>query len=489
MIEFIDQTLRDGPQSLHEDWLPFSMHSQLANLQDSVPFRYVEGAGGGGRFATLVNRGQDPWTQLRELVAATPHQVHRSGDRPGHLGFMRVSDELLEFFMRTLCRAGIRSSWIFDVFYRLDRLKRLSQALRDEGGEPVLSLMWTLNPYYTDDYFASIAAEYDAWGCGEYVYIEDTAGVMTPDRARSLVTAVRAATSLPIELHFHNTVGLAELSYIAGVDAGATALDTACRPLANGGSLPSTERMLKIMHHLGYDTRLGPGEVETYSNRAQDLLEVHDLPMGAPSEFDITVYDHQIPGGMMQSLKRQLKEVGLGLGRLDEVLEEVAKVRVEFGCPVMATPISQYVGTQAVLNVLSGERYSTIPDDVVTYFLGLLGLPLGPLDEHVRDRVLADDNRVRRINAESSVIESRTVADLRHEFGEALSDEELCTRLFASRPHTVRPRTGSSDASGRELQAVRKVVTALIGLGLDRVDIAGPGIEVHLAREGINSDQ
>lgn len=483
LIEFVDQTLRDGPQSLYDEGtMPLSMQLQLAPLQDALQFRAAD-EHGGARFATLVNQGGNPWDYIRNVVALSPHQLRRTGIRPGFLGLMQTSDDVVDLYMHVLARAGVHSFWIFDVFYRLDMLHRFGETAKAAGAEAVMSIMWTLSPYHTDEFFASVAREYASWDCTDGIFIEDTAGVMTPERSASLVTAIRQVTDIPIELHYHNTVGLAELSYISGMAAGADTLHTACRPLANGGSLPSTEAMLRVAKDLGHETRLEERHLKEYSGLANSLANVHSLPIGSPSEYDIRVYDHQVPGGMMQSLRRQLNEVGLGIDKLDDVLEEIGRVRVEFGSPPMATPISQLIGTQSVLNVVTGERYSAIPDEVASYLSGLLGDPLGPIDENVRDRVLGSE-RAERLRRESEERSSRTVADFRRQHGELLTDEELLIRIFAARPSTVRSSAITTKKAGINMAAIRNVINSLIELGLDDVQLEGPGVHVRVNRKG-----
>jgi oxaloacetate decarboxylase alpha subunit len=244
-----------------------------------------------------------------------------------------------------------------------------------------------------------------------------------------LLPAVRAATGdLPLELHCHNTTGLAPHNYVEGIRAGFTILHTASRPMANGPSLPSTEALVTVVEDLGHthglDTSRFAGVAENFAWAAADA----GYAPGVPAEFDPRIYNHQIPGGMTGTLKNQLATHGMA-HRLDEALAEIPRVREELGQPIMATPFSQFVGIQAVLNIVTGERYRLVPDEVIHYALGHYGPLPRPVDPDVLDRILAQPNAARLLAWERP---QPSLKELRSAFPGGISDEEFLLRWMHS---------------------------------------------------------
>ena len=241
--------------------------------------------------------------------------------------------------------------------------------------------------------------------------IEDASGILTPERTRELISIVqRNCAGIPLEFHCHCNSGLAPLCYLEAIQAGVTTVHTAVAPLANGTSLPSTESILKNARRLGFTSDLDEDALAAVSAHFRKIAEKENLPIGAPREYDLFHFDHQVPGGMMTNLTRQLRELGME-HRLDEILQEVVQVRKEFGYPVMATPYSQIVGVQAVENVVSGERYKKIPDETIKYALQLLRAAGCSRRSkcHGQDHELAEDERISQLEAgRISEIDRRT---------------------------------------------------------------------------------
>ena len=259
--------------------------------------------------------------------------------------------------------------------------------------------------------------------------IEDASGVITPEQTRELVTTVQKnCEGLPLEFHSHCNSGLAPLCYLEAIRAGVTTVHTAVAPLANGTSLPSTESILKNARRLGYSSDLDEDALAAVSAHFRNIAEKEGLPMGVPMEYDLFHFDHQVPGGMMTNLKRQLGEVGMG-HRLDEILEETVLVRKEFGYPVMATPYSQIVGAQAMENVVSGERYGRVTDEAVKYVLGYYGEPAAPIDKNVVDRIMSLP-QARKLRNWKPAGYDKSVEELRREIGPELSDDDLLLRVL-----------------------------------------------------------
>jgi pyruvate/oxaloacetate carboxyltransferase len=233
---------------------------------------------------------------------------------------------------------------------------------------------------------------------------------------------------LPLEFHSHCNSGLAPLCYLEAIQSGVTTVHTAVSPLANGTSLPATETFLRNARRLGFSTNLDEEALAAVSAHFRKIAEIEGLPIGTPQEYDLFHFGHQVPGGMMTNLTRQLREVGME-HRLTEILEEIVIVRKEFGYPVMATPYSQIVGAQAVENVISGERYKQITDEAIKYVLGYYGEPVVPIDQNVMDRVM-NSPRVKQFTNWKPAGYDRSVEELRLEIGPELSDDELLLKIL-----------------------------------------------------------
>jgi pyruvate carboxylase len=290
--------------------------------------------------------------------------------------------------------------------------------------------MYTSSPAHDKEHWARktrLLAE--AKDCVDRIMIEDASGVITPEQTRELVTTVQKnCGGLPLEFHSHCNSGLAPLCYLEAIKSGVRTVHTAVAPLANGTSLPSTESVLKNARRLGYSSDLDEDALAAVSAHFRKIAEKEGLPIGVPMEYDLFHFDHQVPGGMMTNLKRQLGEVGMA-DRLDEILEETVLVRKEFGYPVMATPYSQIVGAQAMENVVSGERYGRVTDEAVKYVLGYYGEPAAPIDKNVVDRIMGLP-QARNLRNWKPAGYDKSVEELRREIGPELSDDELLLRIL-----------------------------------------------------------
>jgi pyruvate/oxaloacetate carboxyltransferase/biotin carboxyl carrier protein len=290
--------------------------------------------------------------------------------------------------------------------------------------------MYTSSPVHTSEHWARKArllAEAKEWV--DRIMIEDASGIITPEETKKLVsTVLKHCDGLPLEFHSHCNSGLAPLCYLEAVKAGVTTVHTAVAPLANGTSLPSTESVIKNLRRLGFHASIDEDALAAVSAHFRKVAEEEGLPMGVPLEYDLFHFEHQVPGGMMTNLTRQLAEVGMG-DRLGEILEEVVLVRKEFGYPVMATPYSQIVGAQAVENVVSGERYKQVTDEAIKYVLGLYGETAGPIDPAVVERVMSSPKAKQFTNWQPAGYD-KPLEELRREAGPELSDDELLLKIL-----------------------------------------------------------
>lgn len=426
-VEFIDTTMRDGQQSLWGMRMQARHQLAVAGRIDQVGYRIVDLVVS-NVFEAQVRFGQEnPWETLDHVRAAMPNSRLRAGMRSfAIVGFSRNPDSVMELWVRTLVRHGIRSFWLVDCLYDLEKMRWIADVVHDNGADVVPCLMYGNSPVHTDEFFAEQARQMAAFPSVDSLMLADEAGVLRADGAKSLLPAlVKAAGDVPLELHFHNTTGLAPLNYLLGVEAGARILHTASRPLANGPSLPSVEGMVDNLRHTGHRHSLRTGPLAGIADTLTYIADLEDRPLGVPNEYREFNYKHQLPGGMTGTLLAQLSQYGM-TERLEEVLEEAAVIRTELGYPPSATPFSQLIGIQAVLNVVTGKRYGIVPDEMILYALGHLGRPAAPFEQDALEAILAAPRAKEFASWEPP---QPSLKELRHEYGEMLSDEELLLRV------------------------------------------------------------
>jgi oxaloacetate decarboxylase alpha subunit len=429
-IDFVDQTLRDGQQSLWGIKMRAYEAAEALEHLDRTGFHTID-LTGPGMFTVLVREyGDDPWDSTDFLVAGLPDSRLRAGMRTySVMGFAHAPDSVIDLWVRTLIKHGVTGFWIYDCAYDMQIMKRLSDVIVREGGQSLPSVMYGLTSVHGDDFFADRAAEMASWAGVDSIYVEDAAGVLTPERARTLLPAIRKAAPSPaLELHGHATTGLAAHTYIEGINAGFDRIHTASRPMANGASLPSTEAMVTIVESLGHSHSLDTSRFAPVADNFVRAAAEGGHLLGVPAEYDPRVYEHQLPGGMTGTLISQLEKQGMG-HRLGEVLEAIPQVRRDFGEPIMATPFSQFVGIQAVLNVVTGDPYSLSPDEVIQYLLGHFGAIRGPVNENVRDRILSSARARELARWERP---QPSLSEVRARFSRGISDEELLLRYMNS---------------------------------------------------------
>jgi len=464
-IDIIDQTLRDGPQSWWGMRMRKDMALPIAGELDRTGFHTIDLAGS-SIFEVLVRHcREDPWDQLSSLCKAMPRTTVRAGTRSnGIVTFGLTADSVMDLWVRRLCAHGIGSFWIYDGLFNLDKIGRLIKTVQGEGAKAVACILYADSPYHTDEYYAARAAELASLGA-DGIELEDAAGLLTPERTRTLVsTIVEAAGGLPVELHFHSNNALAPINYLEGVLAGASIVHTASRPLAAGVSLPSTEVTLANLRYAGFEVELDESRLPVVEQHLLRVAEYENLPVGQPAEYSLFHYRHQLPGGMTGTFKNQLRERGME-DRFEEVLDEMALVRRELGYPVMATPFSQLVGTQAVLNVVTGERYSVVPDEVLIYVHGFYGKPVAPIDPNVLDRIMSNP---RAKDFENWQPPQPTLAELRKRFGPGISDDELLLRLLVPESdinamRATPPRRRDFTATTKEMTFIRRLIETATG--------------------------
>jgi oxaloacetate decarboxylase alpha subunit len=478
-IEIIDQTLRDGPQSWWGMRMRRDMGMPIADTLDRTGFHTIDLVGS-SIFEVLVRHcKEDPWDQLSSLSKAMPRTTVRAGTRSnGIVTFGLTADSIMDLWIQRLCAHGIGSFWIYDGLFNLDKIGRLVKTAQSEGADAIPCILYADSPFHTDDYYAARTHELVALGA-DGIELEDAAGLLTPERTRTLVTAiVGAANGLPVEAHFHSNNAMAPVNYLEAVLAGATRVHTASRALAAGVSLPSTEVTYANLKYAGFDVELDETQFEQVEDHLMRVAEYESLPVGKAAEFALFLYRHQLPGGMTGTFKAQLQDRGMA-DRFEEVLDEMSRIRMELGYPVMATPFSQLVGTQAVLNIVTGKRYSVIPDEVLMYVNGLYGPPVAPLDQDVLDKILSSPKAK---SYHEWVPPQPSLDEVRQRFGGSLSDDELILRLLVPESdvnimRATPPRNREFPECSKEMRFIRELAETATGA---YVHLSSPSINLTL---------
>ncbi len=430
-IEIIDQSLRDGQQSYWGMRMRAGQILPVAEAIDSAGYHVVD-LTGSSIFEVMVRfRQENPWKGLDAIRAALPNATLRAGTRTNGIVGMNVTpDSIVELWIRTLAKHGIESLWIFDCLHDAENMIRVAGIARDAGLAPSPQLNFSESPVHTDAYYVDVIERMIAGGAAHTIILGDEAGVLGPERARRWIGQSQeraAAGGVPLEMHFHNRTAMANLNHIIGVEEGVRIVHSAISTLANGVSMPSTEVTVDNLRRLGHEVPVDDSRFAEVAAHFAGLAGDEDFAVGAPVEYQVANIQQQFPGGMMGTLREQLKQVGMS-DRLPEVLEEAIRVRAELGWPIMATPFSQLVGIQALLNVVGGERYATIPDENLMYLAGWYGKPPGEVDGDVLDRAAATARGAEMIEAGHAPQPS--LKEIRAEYGENLSDEELLLRYL-----------------------------------------------------------
>jgi oxaloacetate decarboxylase alpha subunit len=339
-----------------------------------------------------------------------------------------AGEDVIRLVFRCTVRNGIRRFQIAEPSNDPDALIRLARMAREEGVEEVVvGLTYSISPVHTHAYYLERARAVAASEHIDRLYLKDPGGLLTPDAVHELIPGfIEAVAPRPVELHSHCTISLGPLAYVEGLKAGTRTLHTAVAPLANGTSNPSCENTLRNLEAEGYTHDLDAEALEEVSTHFRKLAERKDLPLGRPVEYDAAYYHHQMPGGMVTTTKRHLAEIGKP-ELFDATLEEVTRVRAEMGYPIMVTPVSQFVATQAVMNVISKERWSRVSNEMVRYFHGHFFEPAAPVDPEIKEKVLSGA-RAEKLGK----LEPLSLEGAREKFGEGISDEELLLRLTMS---------------------------------------------------------
>jgi len=391
-IKITETVLRDAHQSLIATRMPTELMLPIVDKMDKVGYHSVECWGGATFDACLRFLKEDPWDRLRKLrdgFKNTKLQMLFRGQNI--LGYRHYADDVVEYFVQKSIANGIDIIRIFDCLNDLRNLECAVKACNKEKGHAQVALSYTLGDAYTLDYWTNIAKEIEDMGA-DSICIKDMAGLLLPYKATELISAMKGATKLPIQLHTHYTSGVASMTYLKAVEAGVDVIDCAMSPFALGTSQPATEVMVETFRGTPYDTGYDQNllaEIADYFRPYREECLKSGLMDPKVLGVNIKTLMYQVPGGMLSNMVSQLKEQNAS-DKYDDVLKEIPKVRKDFGEPPLVTPSSQIVGTQAVFNVLMGERYKMATDQTKDLLSGKYGRTVKPFNPEVQKKVIGD---------------------------------------------------------------------------------------------------
>ena len=395
-VKITETVLRDAHQSLIATRMPSELMEPILDQMDEVGYHAVECWGGATFDACLRFLKEDPWERLRMFkrhFKNTKLQMLFRGQNI--LGYNHYADDVVEYFVEKSVANGIDIIRIFDCLNDIRNLETAVKACNKEGGHAQIALCYTLGDAYTLEYWENLAREVESLGA-DSLCIKDMAGLLLPKQATELVEALKKGTKLPIEMHTHYTTGMASMTYLKAIEAGADIIDTASTPFAMGTSQPSTDVMVAALQGTEYDTGLDLDKLIAVSNYFQPYRE-ECIKSGLLSTkvlgVDVKALKYQVPGGMLSNLISQLHQAGKD-DKLQEVLEEVPRVRKDFGEPPLVTPSSQIVGTQAVMNVIAGERYKMVPKESYKLVAGEFGKTVKPMNPEMVEKVLKGEKQM-----------------------------------------------------------------------------------------------
>lgn len=433
MIKITEQAFRDGNQSLvtsrvtTEDMLP------IASKLDRVGFFSLEVWSGSIFECCMRFLNEDPWERLKKLKEQIPNTPLKTLTRAQNLlGFRIFSDDTVYEFVKCAVKNGCDDFSIFDSLNDTRNMEVPIKAVKKEGARAEACVLYAISPVYTLEKFVQIGKELEGFG-SDVFSIHDNAGIISPQAASELVKGLKRKLKIPVSLHFHCATGMAEMGYLEGCKAGANILDTCISPLSRGASLPPTEAIVAALmeteYDTGYDLKL-LNEIKGYfSNLWNKYSSYYNRVL---FEIDTGAFLHQLPSGMLSHLIFQLNQLK-AIDKYESVLREVPLVLQELGYPPLATPSSQIVAAQAAMNVITGQRYKVISNEVKNYVKGMYGKPPGEISEEIKEKVLGK-------NWKGEIIDCRPADLLKNEFSKAeeeakglgivLKPEDVLTYIF-----------------------------------------------------------
>lgn len=473
-IKLVETSLRDGQQCL---WAALGVDTartlSIAPALERVGFKAID-------FTTSTHMGvavrykqEDPWERIRLMKAAmpkTPLQFLSTGFR--FIAWETASPDFMALAFRTLMKNGIGRFALADPMNDADANIEVAGMIKRDGEAYVVgALVFTISPIHDDAHYAEAARKMAASPHIDALYIKDPGGLLSPKRAQTLIPAILAVIGdKPLELHCHCTIGLGEQAYYEAAELGVEALQGASGALGDGTSNPPLERVVANLRALGHSVDIDDEALGEVSRYFTAMAEAEGLPKGETMPFDAAYYSHQLPGGMVGTMRRHLSDHRVS--HLEgAVVEELARVREELGWPIVMTPFAQMVMTQAVMNVTGTERYAVIPDEVIRYALGRFGRPNQPIAPEVMDRIMALP-RAKELAVEPGMAD---LADLRKRIGAGLSDEEFLLR--ATMPANQVDAMKAAGPAPRHYDPALRPAMALIRQLIGRTDMTRLSVE------------
>lgn len=482
-VGLVDVSLRDGNQSL---WGATGIRTghvlQVAPLMERVGFRALDYSSSTAMGVAVRNHREDPWERLRLTRAAMPTtKLQFIGTGFRFISWETSHPETMQLVYDRLVANGIDRVVVLDPMHDMDAARETARRLKQAGVDEVVgALTFTISEVHDDAFYVGLARQYAADPHVDRVYVKDPAGILSAERARTLLPATKAALgSTPLELHSHATIGLSPLTYSIAPELGVEVVQVGSGALGNGSSLPEARRTVANLREMGHTVDVDDRALGLVCDFVDGLAAADELPVGRPQDFDAAFLHHQIAGGVMTTTRRQLREIGME-DRFETLVEEVGRVRAELGHPIMVTPFPQMVVSQALFNVM-GERYANVPDQVIRYAMGSFGRPTAPIDPEVLDRIL-DRPRARELACEPP---PPSPAELRQRFPKGLSDEELLLRA-----HMPGEQVDAMLAAGPAPRHFNPALAPVLGLlgelgarpAVHDLAIAKPGLRLSVRR-------
>ena len=392
-VQFVETVLRDANQSLIATRLPFEKFEPMLSTIDKAGYYAAECWGGATFDVCLRYLNEDPWERLRKIRAAMPNtklQMLLRGQNV--LGYSHYPDDFVKLFVTKAVENGMDIIRIFDALNDVNNMKVAMEATVKAGAIASGTISYTTSPVHTHANYVKMVKELKEMGAST-ICIKDMAGIMGPQEAYDMVSAIKDAVDMPIDLHTHSTTGLAFMTYLKAIEAGCDIVDTAISPMSGGTSQPATETLAYALRQLGYQVDLNDDALTAMADHfkvVRDDFVKDGTLMPKAMATDTQCLTYQVPGGMLSNLLSQLKQMN-ALDRFDEALAETPKVRADMGYPPLVTPTSQMVGVQAVRNVLDGQRYKTVSKEIKAYCRGEYGTTPAPINADIQKMILGDE--------------------------------------------------------------------------------------------------
>ena len=392
-VQFVETVLRDANQSLIATRLPYDKFEPMLETIDKAGYYAAECWGGATFDVCLRYLNEDPWERLRKIRAKMPNTKLQMLLRGQNVrGYSHYPDDFVRLFVKKAVENGMDVIRIFDALNDVTNMKVAMEATAEAGAIASGTISYTTSPVHTHKKYVEMVKELKAMGA-KTICIKDMAGIMGPQEAYDMVSAIKDAVDLPIDLHTHSTTGLAFMTYLKAVEAGVDIIDTAISPFSGGTSQPATETLAYALRQLGYQVDLDDSCLTTmadYFKGVRDEFVKDGTLMPKSMATDTQCLTYQVPGGMLSNLLSQLKQMN-ALDRFEEALMETPKVRADMGYPPLVTPTSQMVGVQAVRNVLDGQRYKTVSKEIKAYCRGEYGKTPAPINAEIQAQILGDE--------------------------------------------------------------------------------------------------